>query len=40
MCDSRLNGGTLTCQRPSGHVGGHVYHCDHGSWVADRHDRD
>jgi hypothetical protein len=37
MCDSHLNDGPLACVRPSGHHGGHVYHSDHGSWVADRH---
>ena len=37
MCESHLNDGPLTCVRPAGHQGGHVYHCDHGSWVPDRH---
>ena len=37
MCTANLAGGPLTCVRPAGHHGGHVYHCHHGSWVADRH---
>jgi hypothetical protein len=38
MCESQVSGGQLLCVRPAGHSGGHVYHCGHGSWVADRHE--
>ncbi len=40
MCEAHLNGGGLACVRPAGHPDGHVYHCAHGSWVADRHTED
>lgn len=37
MCHATLAGGPLSCVRPQDHVGGHVYHSGHGSWVGDRH---
>ena len=36
MCTATLADGPLTCVRPEGHSGGHVYHSAVGSWVPDR----
>ncbi|MGA8211569.1 MAG: hypothetical protein WB441_05950 [Nocardioidaceae bacterium] len=38
MCDATLANGPLTCERTDHHVSGHVFTCQHGSWVEDRHD--
>jgi hypothetical protein len=37
MCTENLAGGPLSCVRPEGHSGGHMYHSLHGSWLNDSH---
>jgi hypothetical protein len=37
MCSATLADGPLSCVRPDGHVGGHEFHSEHGSWIDDGH---
>jgi hypothetical protein len=35
MCSATLADGPLSCVRPDGHLDGHEFHSQHGSWVDD-----